>query len=263
MEKNRRRLVESRFRGNDGLHGELRPRPFASTDRRTRESGNSDSTGIASEVEIPVRAGIPVSVAGGISWNVAVALFRRTRESGNIGSACTVSGVGMPVIVTGGNLRNVILALVIVIAGGCGYQLRGAVSLPPDLDAVHVAGPPDIGAALTQVLDSGGIQVQSTRDSTKAELKLSGEKFSRRVLSVNPDTGKESEFELAYQVTFQVTGEGDVELVPRQTVSLVRDYVFDPDAVLGKSREQNVLRAEMRRDAAGQILRRIETALGR
>ena len=184
-------------------------------------------------------------------------------ESGKSGRVLTSSGMEIPALATGGAIRSLVLVLSIAAAGGCGYQLRGAVSLPPDLDAVHVAGPPDIGAALTQVLDSGGIQVQSTRDSTKAELKLSGEKFSRRVLSVNPDTGKESEFELAYQVTFQVTGEGDVELVPRQTVSLVRDYVFDPDAVLGKSREQNVLRAEMRRDAAGQILRRIETALGR
>lgn len=159
--------------------------------------------------------------------------------------------------------RNLVLALSIVTAGGCGYQLRGAASLPPDLDAVHVAGPRDIGAALTLLLDSGGIQVQSTRDSAKAVLRLSGERFDRRVLSVDSNTGKEREFELAYQVAFEVTGADGEELLPKQTVSLVRDYVFDPDAVLGKSREQNVLRAEMRRDAAARIVRRIAASLGR
>ena len=158
--------------------------------------------------------------------------------------------------------RCLVLALSIVTVGGCGYQLRGAVSLPPDLDAIYVAGPLGIAGALTQVLESGGIRVLSTRDSAKALLRISDERFSRRVLSVNPDTGKESEFELAYQVTFHVTGGDGEELVPRQTVSLLRDYVFDPDAVLGKSREQSVLYAEMRRDAAGQIARRIEAALG-
>ena len=162
-----------------------------------------------------------------------------------------------------GGFRNLVLALAIAIAGGCGYQLRGAVSLPPDLDAIRIAAPTDIRNALVQLLDGGGVRVQPADGSTGALLRISDERFDRRVLSVNPDTGKESEFELAYQVVFEVTGAEGEELVPEQTVSLIRDYVFDPDAVLGKSREQNVLRAEMRRDAAAQIVRRIERSLGR
>ena len=158
--------------------------------------------------------------------------------------------------------RNLVLALAIVTAGGCGYQLRGAASLPPDLDGIHVAGPPDIGAAVALVLDGGGIEVQSARDSARAVLRLGDERFDRRVLSVDPNTGKEREFELLYQVAFEVTGADGEELLPKQTVSLVRDYVFDADAVLGKSREQDVLQAEMRRDAAARIVRRVAASLG-
>ena len=168
----------------------------------------------------------------------------------------------MAMFTRGGNVRNILLAAVIAIAGGCGYQLRGAVSLPPDLGAMHITSPRDVGDALVQLLEAAGIRVEPTRESTTALLRLEGERFSRRVLSVNPNTGKESEFELAYQVTFEVTGAQGEELVPRQTVSLLRDYVFDADAVLGKSREENVLRAEMRRDAASRIVRRIEASLG-
>ena len=159
-----------------------------------------------------------------------------------------------------GILRCVVMALSLA-AAGCGYQLRGAVSLPPGLDAVHVAGPPEIGAALVEVLDSGGVRVRSSGDSAQAVVRLTDERFTPRLLSVDPDTGKESEFELSYRVTFRVTGPDGEELVPGQTVSLLRDYVFDAGAVLGKSREQDVLHAEMRRDAAGQIARRIQTAL--
>ena len=161
-----------------------------------------------------------------------------------------------------GGFRNLVLMLAIATAGGCGYQLRGAVSLPPDLDAIHIAGPPEIGAALARILDSGGIQVQGPGPA-RAVLRLSDERFSRRLLSVDPNTGKEREFELAYQVAFQLTDADGKVLVPKQSVSLLRDYVFDADAVLGKSREQSVLHAEMRRDAAGQIARRLATSLGR
>ena len=162
-----------------------------------------------------------------------------------------------------GGFRILVLALAIAATGGCGYQLRGAVSLPPALDGIRVTGPAGIRGALTQMLESGGAGVRQESESANAVLRLSRERFTRRVLSVDPDTGKEREIELAYSVAFRVAGGDGEELMPEQTVSLLRDYVVDTGAVLGKSREENVLREEMRRDAAGQIARRIETSLGR
>ena len=162
-----------------------------------------------------------------------------------------------------GGFRNLVLALAIATAGGCGYQLRGAVSLPPALDGIHVTGPAGIGDALTQMLESGGAGVRPERESAKAVLWLGREKFTRRVLSVDPDTGKEREIELAYSVAFRVAGGDGEALMPEQTMSLLRDYAADAGAVLGKSREEDVLREEMRRVAAGQIMRRVATALGR
>jgi len=159
-------------------------------------------------------------------------------------------------------VRCAVMALALA-AAGCGYQLRGAVSLPPGLDAVHVAGPHEIRAALVEVFDSGGVRVRSNGDSAQAVVRLTDERFSQRLLSLDPDTGKEGEFELSYRVTFRVTGPDGEELVPGQTVSLLRDYVFDSAALLGKNREQRTLHAEMRRDAAGRIARRIQAALGR
>ena len=158
--------------------------------------------------------------------------------------------------------RPFLLALSAAVVGGCGYSLRGGASLAPDLDALYISGPAGIGEALTQIYEGAGIGIQSTRESARTLLLLSDEQFSQRVLSVDPGTGKERELELAYRVAFRVTDGAGGELVAKQTVSLLRDYVIDTDEVLGKSREQDVLHAEMRRDAAGQILRRIEAALG-
>ena len=155
------------------------------------------------------------------------------------------------------------LALATATAGGCGYQLRGTASLPPELGAVHVTGPRDISAAVEQLLDGAGVQVEAAPGSAGTVLRIDDERLDRRVLSISPETGKESEFEIAYRVTFRVTGAQGEELVPMQTVSLLRDYVFDARAVLGKSREQDVLHAEMRRDAAARIVGRIGASLRR
>ena len=165
-------------------------------------------------------------------------------------------------MIAAGALRRLVLALSIATVAGCGYQLRGAVSLPPDLDRIHVDGPPGIDVALEQVLDDGGARVQSSRDAATAVVRIGDERFVQRVLSVDAHTGKEREFELAYQVAFEVTGAQGEALMARQTVSLVRDYVYDPNAVLGKSLEQEVLHAEMRRDAAARIAARIAASLG-
>ncbi len=155
------------------------------------------------------------------------------------------------------------LALAFAIAGGCGYQLRGTASLPPELGAVHVTGPRDVRAAVVRLLDGAGVPVEPARGPAGIVLRLEDERLDRRVLSVDPDTGKESEFEIAYHVTFRVTGPEGEELVPAQTVSLLRDYVFDTRAVLGKIREQEEAHAEMRRDAAARIVTRIAASLGR
>ena len=187
----------------------------------------------------------------------------RLAESGGSGPVRTASGMKASMTAAGGMFRNLVLALAIVAAGGCGYKLRGAASFPPDLDAVRIAGPRDISNALTELFEDGGVRVRSAPDSTAALLRVSDEGFARRVLSVDAGTGKEREFELAYRVTFEVTGAEGGVLVPEQTVSLIRDYSSDAAAVLGREREQDVLHAEMRRDAAVRIVRRIEGSLGR
>ena len=169
----------------------------------------------------------------------------------------------MPVTFARVQIRFAAIVLVALAATGCGYQLRGAVALPPGLDAIHVAGPSEIGGALIEVLDGSGVQVQSTGDTAQAVVRLTDERFSRRVLSVDPDSGKAREFELVYQVTFRVTNSSGEVVVPGEALSLLRSYVFDPTALLGKNREERTLHAEMRRDAARQVVRRIAAALER
>lgn len=148
-----------------------------------------------------------------------------------------------------------------ILLAGCGFQLRGALDLPENVRTVHVMAPPALRNDILVLLESGGVDAPTIGAEADANITVTSERFSRRVLSVDPATGKEREFELAYTVAFAITGPGGTEVIENGTVNLLRDYVFDPQAVIGAGREEELLRDEMRRDAARQLMRRLEAAL--
>lgn len=145
----------------------------------------------------------------------------------------------------------------------CGFRPRGAVELPADLREIYVQAPGPITDELEVFLGAGGARLTDEREGADAIIAVQSEDYHRRVLSVDPTTGKEREFELVYTVSFAVRLDDGSVLVGPQTLKLRRDYVFDAEAVIGKGREESVLRDEMRRDAAQSIVRRMEAALGR
>lgn len=153
--------------------------------------------------------------------------------------------------------RLVIFSLLLILTG-CGYQLRGDYDLPPLLEQVVITGPQYLRDELVVGLRASDVEVADSREKATAIIDLGRERFSERVLSVDPNTGRSREFEVALAVDFEVETPDGTVIVPRQTVELQRDYVFDEDAIIGKSRERGVLREEMRRDAARQILLRLQ-----
>ena len=157
--------------------------------------------------------------------------------------------------------RILLVAMLAGLVGACGFHPRGSTSLPADARALYLEAPAALRYELSIYLADGGAEFVETTDAADLVLKIIREGFDRRTLSVNPDTGKEREFELTYTVTFLARRLDGSVLLKRQKVTLLRDYVFDADQVLGKSREQNTLRTEMRRDAAQQILTRLNIAL--
>lgn len=161
-------------------------------------------------------------------------------------------------------VRKLLLVLLFVSLGltGCGFHLRGSPPFPEDARALYLkTSNNQLFDELAVYLRDSGATVMQTKDGADAVLNLGNESFNTRTLSVDPDTGKEREFELSYSVSFELRKSDGTILVEHQTVNLVRDYVFDNDQVIGKSREKGVLEIEMRRDAAQRILTRLAAAL--
>jgi len=152
-----------------------------------------------------------------------------------------------------------VIALSALLAG-CGFQLRGADVLPPDLGSLHVSAPPVLLAETEFFLEGSDTRLMPGREGADLVLTIANERYDRRVLSVDPDTGKEREFQLAYTVDVSAVTPGGRTVLAPQSVTLLRDFVFDRDALLGSGREELVLRDEMRRDAVQQIMYRLRAA---
>jgi LPS-assembly lipoprotein len=144
----------------------------------------------------------------------------------------------------------------------CGFHPRGAVELPSGLSTVYVQAPNTlIAEPLEMYLQAGGARLAASAAAADVTVVVSNESTSRRLLAVDPRTGKAREFQLAYALTYQANRADGSAMIPPQTVRLTRDYTFDPTAVIAKSEEETLIYSEMRRDAVQQVLRRLRVAV--
>ena len=172
-------------------------------------------------------------------------------------TVATPRSVGARSAVT--RLANPLLLAVLV--AGCGFQLRGMPDLPESVGSIYVKGSVLVADEIEILLGDQRARMTDVRAEADTVIAVRDERYLRRVLSVDADTGKEREFELVYLLTFEVNRGDGSPVIRAQTVRLRRDYVFDDDAIIGKSREENELRDEMKREAAAQIVRRLAAAL--
>jgi LPS-assembly lipoprotein len=161
-------------------------------------------------------------------------------------------------------LLLIVAALACTLAG-CGFQLRGSSTAAEALAGrtIHLDADraPAAGVELRQILNASGVHVARRAKGAEYTIRLAGEKISRDVLSVSPQTGKVEEFQLTYVVLLSVQRAGGETLLDGVPVTLQRDFTFDQDAVLGNFSEEEILRDEMAREAAEQILRRSAAAI--
>ena len=100
------------------------------------------------------------------------------------------------------------------------------------------------------------------REGADAVLVVASERFERQVLSVDPFDASEREAEIAYVVEFRIGPGSDPAAMDQQRVTLVREFLYTPEEIVAKEHEEDLIRAELRREAAARILRRAAAAMG-
>ena len=148
-----------------------------------------------------------------------------------------------------------------VLLGACGFQLRGGdggSALPDSWRSMHLvtANP---NAELARVVDAtfsaNGI-VWGPPEESSYQLRLGAERFTQRNLSVNAQA-RAAEFDLVMSTQFTILDGAGRTVMAQTTATVNKQMENDPQNVVGKSEEVRVLRTELRRELADQILRRI------
>lgn len=158
-------------------------------------------------------------------------------------------------------MRSLALVLALALLAGCGFQLRGereALSLQVRSMYLETGGAPLVATELREQLAMNEVKLVQDRAAAELLVSLSGERFATRVLSVDPETGKVREYELDYQARLSVRRADGRTLIDDQGIELQRDFTFDETAVLGKFGEESEIRLQMLREAADNVLRRLE-----
>ena len=148
----------------------------------------------------------------------------------------------------------VVLALALQ---SCGFQMRGSQSLTTaDISSLdlHSATASDLAREVRTQLQLAGVAVRTGADYT---LLLANENYNRAVLSVSPRTGKAEEFQLTLTARMSLAKADGSDLISNELIRVSHDYLFDEDALLGKASEENVLKENLRRRAAADIIRRV------
>lgn len=157
---------------------------------------------------------------------------------------------------SGGPLAG-IMALLLMLSA-CGFQLVGE-KLPADLQVIHLQTPnrySEFARALRSELQIAGARLTDSAAEASSVLLVTTERFDERVLSVGSD-GKVREFELRFVVHFSIGAREGQAPPPEQSATIIRDYSFDPAGVLGKQDEAILLRTEMQREAARNVVQRL------
>lgn len=170
------------------------------------------------------------------------------------------------------NSKFTFLLLFSFLISSCGFHLRGSQDLSAFLPEVQIQGTSkhsELGRELTQALTSAKINVL---DESETLLNISKDGFSKRILSLD-SAGRANQYELSYQLSFSLVKElkvdnaetkikqNIVDLMPLQTITEKREYLFDANLILAKSDEEARLNNDMRQAAILQLVRRLNFSL--
>lgn len=152
-------------------------------------------------------------------------------------------------------------ALVLVLLlSACGFQLRGAYSLPFDKLYIDLPEASELHALLKRSIAAGSnARVVSAQQDVQAILLVLGDVPAKDILSLSA-TARAREYQLVRTFTFRVVDAKGRDWLPQNQIVIRRDISFNDDLVLSKESEEALLWRDIQSDLVQQILRRLSAA---
>jgi LPS-assembly lipoprotein len=143
----------------------------------------------------------------------------------------------------------------LLLLSGCGFQLRGATTVPMELSRTYIDTSDRrtlFYRELRDVLRKSGVEVVDDPADSTAIFNINSDETGQRVLSVSA-RNVPREFEVFYTVVYGVVTTDKVIMSPRRQ-TLTRDYIWDETLVLGKEKEEQLLREAIVHDLTRNVL---------
>ncbi len=111
--------------------------------------------------------------------------------------------------------------------------------------------------ALREQLMRAGVDLVDSAAESTATLSITFDETDQRVLSVSA-RNVPTEYEVYYTIRYGID-DGMRNLLESQTLTVTRDYTYDSRLVLGKAREEELLRKAIVEDLVRIVLKQIAT----
>lgn len=157
-------------------------------------------------------------------------------------------------------MRRWIAVLATIFLSACGFQLRGAYSLP--FETVYITQPEtsELHAVLKRSIEaSSQARVVDDPKGAQATVVVLADNRQKNILSLS-SSGRVREFQLVRSFTFRVHDGKGGEFLPASTIRITRDMTFDDTRVLAKESEEALIWRDMQSDLVQQVLRRLAAA---
>ncbi|MCC6710438.1 MAG: hypothetical protein IT492_23000 [Gammaproteobacteria bacterium] len=159
-------------------------------------------------------------------------------------------------------LGLLMLLLALALNGCGGWYLRGSnPASTHNFRKVYLKGDnaEQVTQAVVRELYNRGLKQVRGRSDADLIIEIEDERYERRILSVDPGTGKVREIELGLLAHFTVrSGDGKL-LVPREPLTFQLDYVFDEGSLLGTVEQDNTVQQDLAETAATSLIFRLES----
>jgi len=159
-------------------------------------------------------------------------------------------------------MRLICSTLLAVLVAGCGgWHLRGQGPIKGQVSSVFLKenNADLVGQAVRRELFNRGMRVARERRNADVIIELDGERFERRILSVDPETGKVREIELGLETYFSVRSQKGTLLIPREPLTWQLDYVFDEGSLLGTVEQDTTVQTDLAEIAATSVVFRLDS----
>jgi LPS-assembly lipoprotein len=150
--------------------------------------------------------------------------------------------------------------MVASLLASCGFHLQGALTTPAAMERTFVAAVDTHSQFYRELrthLRMAGVDLVDTDADATAIFSISIDQTAQRVLSVSA-RNVPTEYEVYYTIEYALSS-GPKNLLDTQTLTLTRDYTYDSRMVLGKGREEELLREAIVKDLVRIVLKQIST----